>query len=403
MERTTRICNVVARQLGDDSLATDMQAYAGREQTQAKHFILRKYLQALAFKVLRHWDVTYVDGFSGPWKAERKDYGDTSFMIAISVLKDAQELIKQQTGLQRRIRCFFSENDPEAYAQLEAAVRPHHQPAEGFEIETFRGKFEDAVPTIQSFIGDSFPLIFIDPTGWTGYPFAKIAPLFQRQKCEVLINFMYAFVSRFLNHPDEKIIGSLDPILGGPGWQSRLEAGMEAGLAVENLFRSTLKKAGSFDYVVSTRIDKSTDDRPHFFLAYGTKDQAGLKTFRDIEYAALREHARNRSTAKERKRENKTGSANLFADFEADVQEASIETVVVQQKLLAKSHLIHLLEAGPMRFAQVSNVLLQAFMLRETNVKDICVDMNRSNTIANTWGSGARKPQADSVIKLIGG
>ncbi|CAN5338885.1 three-Cys-motif partner protein TcmP [soil metagenome] len=380
-----------------------MQPYAGREQTQAKHFILRRYLQALAFKVLRHWNVTYVDGFSGPWKAERKDYADTSFMIAINVLKDAQQLIKEQTGHRRGICCFFSESDPEAYAELEAAVRPHHRPADGFEIQTFCGKFEDAVPTIQSFIGASFPLIFIDPTGWTGYPFAKIAPLFQRDKCEVLINFMYAFVSRFLNHPDEKIIGSLDPILGGPGWQSRLEADMEAGLAVEKLFRSTLQKAGSFDYVVSTRIDKSTEDRPHFFLAYGTKDRAGLKAFRGIEYAALREHARNRSTAKERKREDKTGSADLFADFEADVQEASIESVVAQQKLLAKSHLTHLLKAKPMRFEQVVDVLLQAFMLRETNVKDICVELSRSNAISNTWGSGVRKPRAESVIELIVG
>lgn len=378
-----------------------MQPYAGREQTQAKHFILRRYLQALAFKVLRHWDVTYVDGFSGPWKAEREDYSDTSFMIAINVLKDAQKLIKEQTGHRRRIRCFFSESDLEAYAQLEAAVRPHHRPADGFEIQTFCGKFEDAVPTIQSFIGVSFPLIFIDPTGWTGYPFDKIAPLFQREKCEVLINFMYAFVSRFLNHPDEKIIGSLDPILGGPDWQSRLEANMEPGLAVEKLFRSTLQNAGSFDYVVSTRIDKSTEDRPHFFLAYGTKDRAGLKTFRDIEHAALREHARNRSTAKGRRREDKTGSADLFAAFEADVQEASIEFVVAQQKLFASSHLTNLLQTGPMRFSQVTDALLQAFMLRETNVKDICVDMSRSNTIANTWGNGGRKPRDDSVIQLV--
>ena len=45
--------------------------YSGREQTQAKHFILRRYLQALAFKVLSFQDITYVDGFSGPWKTNR--------------------------------------------------------------------------------------------------------------------------------------------------------------------------------------------------------------------------------------------------------------------------------------------------------------------------------------------
>lgn len=45
-----------------------MNAYIDREQTQAKHFILRGYLQELAYKVLRGWDIAYVDGFSGPWR-----------------------------------------------------------------------------------------------------------------------------------------------------------------------------------------------------------------------------------------------------------------------------------------------------------------------------------------------
>jgi len=382
---------------------SDLSEYAGREQTQAKHFILRKYLQALAFKVLRYWDLTYVDGFSGPWKAEREDYSDTSFMIAIAVLKDAQQKILETTGVRRRIRCFFSESDPAAYRQLESVVRAHHRPDDGFEIATFFGKFEDSVPQIRAFIGNSFPLIFIDPTGWTGYPFDKIGPLFQRGKCEVIINFMYGFISRFLNHPDEKIITSLDPILGGPGWQSRLPSGMSPGAAVEQLFRTTLQSAGAFSHVVSTRIDKSTEDRPHFFLAYATKDRSGLKAFREIEYTALREHARNRSNARERKREDRTQSADLFAGFEANVQEASIDAIVEQQKSEARSYLFDLLASGPMRFGIVVDTLLHRFILRETNVKDICVEMSRSGEIANTWGTGNRKPRDDSPIHLISG
>jgi three-Cys-motif partner protein len=145
--------------------------YSRREQTKAKHFILRRYLQALAFKVLTFQDITYVDGFSGPWETKTENFTDSSFMIAISVLQDAQKQYLGRTGVRRRIRCFFSEIDPGAFAQLEAAVAPFHKPHEGFEINTFCGKFVDAVSEIQTFIGSSFPLIFIDPTGWTGYPF----------------------------------------------------------------------------------------------------------------------------------------------------------------------------------------------------------------------------------------
>ena len=263
--------------------------YFGREQTRAKHFILKSYLQALAFKVLSFSDIAYVDGFSGPWETKTEDFSDSSFMIAIRVLRDAQEQVRERTGRQRLIRYFFSESDPEAYAQLKQAVAEFHQPTRGFEIRTYEGKFEEAVAEIQSFVGASFPLVFIDPTGWKGYPFDKIRPLFTRSKCEVLINFMYDFINRFSYSSDQEIIDSMAPILGGPDWPNRLDADFPRGLAVEKLFRETLKSSGDFRFVVSTKIDKATSERPHFFIAYGTKSADGLKTFRQTEYEALRE------------------------------------------------------------------------------------------------------------------
>lgn len=196
--------------------------YSGREQTKAKHFILKHYLEALAFKVLTFSNITYVDGFSGPWETRTENFSDSSFMIAIDVLRDAQKKIFEREGKRRRIRCFFSESNLASYKQLQAAVAPFHRPDEDFEIKTYQGKFEDAVGEILAFIGTSFPLIFIDPTGWTGYPFDKIKPLFSRPKCEVVINFMYEFVNRFSHSEDEDIIASLNPILGGrvgaAGW-----------------------------------------------------------------------------------------------------------------------------------------------------------------------------------------
>jgi three-Cys-motif partner protein len=204
--------------------------YFGGEQTRAKHFILKSYLQALAFKVLNFADVTYVDGFSGPWETKTGNFSDSSFMIAIAVLKDAQKQTFDRRKIQRRIKCFFSENDPGAYAQLKEPVAQHNQPEQSFEIKTYEGKFEDAVGDIQSFVGTSFPLIFIDPTGWKGYPFDKIKPLFARAKCEVLINFMYDFINRFAHSSDPEIIASMAPILGGADWLNRLDPNLSRGL-----------------------------------------------------------------------------------------------------------------------------------------------------------------------------
>ena len=376
-------------------------AYSGREQTEAKHFILKHYLQALAFKVLRGWDITYIDGFSGPWESRADAFSDTSFMIAIGVLKDAQQRILAVTGRLRRIRCFFSESDQQAYHQLENAVAPHHNPSHAFEIQTHYGKFEDAVPKIKSAIGAAFPLIFIDPTGWTGYPFEKIRTIFDPPKCEVLINFMYDFVNRFVASQDETIIATLNPILGGPGWRSRLDPSLPLGLAVEKLFRETLKQEGRFDYVISTKIDKSTSDRPHFFLAYGTKSAEGLKAFRETEYSALRAYAKNRANAKERKQESRSNIADMFAGHEAVVQESTIDEIVEDQKALATTELLSVLsQDSALNFSDVVISLLQPFMLRETNVKDICVELARAGRIDRTWGGGNRKPQDTDIIRL---
>jgi len=309
--------------------------YSGREQTKAKHFILRRYLQGLAFKVLRFYDITYVDGFSGPWETKTEDFLDSSFMIASQVLEDAQRKIQLQTGRRPKIRCFFSENNRQAYARLAAAIAPFHKPEEDFEIKTYCGEFEDAISEIQTFVGNSFPLIFIDPKGWTGYSLNRIGALFARAKCEVLINFMYDFVNRAASMNDARTISSLDPILGGSGWEARLDPGLPRGRAVEKLFRDNLAAVGNFDFVVSTKIDRPTADRPHFFIVYGTKSRDGLKEFRETEYNALKLNARDRADAKERKREVKTGSADLFSGLDADIQEATIDEIVEEQKALA--------------------------------------------------------------------
>ncbi|WP_187272607.1 three-Cys-motif partner protein TcmP [Methylobacterium sp. WL9] len=377
-------------------------AYHGREQTQTKHYILRNYLQALSFKVLTFTDITYVDGFSGPWETRTEDFSDSSFMIAIRVLKDAQQRYFEATGRRRRIRCYFSETGATAYAQLQRAVAEFNKPEDSFEVRTFNGRFEDAIDDIQEYIGNSLPLIFIDPTGWTGYPLPKIRRLFDRPKAEVLINFMYSFVSRFVNSGQEDTVASLDPILGGPGWRDRLDKNLPRGVAVERLFRESLQSACGFKFVVSTRIDKPTVDMPHFFLAYGTKTYEGLKAFRETEYGAVREQARLRVGAGVRRQEEKTGLVDMFAGWHADVKERGVDDIVTEEMHLAEGRIISFLQArGPTRFQDVAARAMQALMLRETNVKNVCVKLANDGLIENTWGKGTRKPKDNDLIRLL--
>jgi len=163
-----------------------------------------------------------------------------------------------------------------------------------------------------------------------------------------------------------------------------------------------LKSVGNFDFVVSTKIDKATTERPHFFITYGTKSLDGLKVFRQTEYDALRQHEKNRANARERIRKERTNTLDMFAGHQPTVQEATIDELVEEQMELASADLLAALaKSGPRPFSSVLVSLLQAYMLRETNVKDICVNLDKAGKIENTWGSGNRKPRDESLIKLM--
>jgi hypothetical protein len=103
-----------------------------------------------------------------------------------------------------------------------------------------------------------------------------------------------------------------------------------------------------------------------------------------------------------RKRDERANTASLFADFEAAQKEASIDEIVDEQKALATEMLLDMLStaSGGIVFVGIIAALLQAFMLRETNVKDMCVELAKKGKIENTWRTGGRKPTDHTVIKL---
>ena len=71
------------------------QGYVGREQTFVKHYLLKHYFELFTHIVGSRWNsITYIDGFSGPWKTQDSDYKDTSFAIAIQELRNAKTTMR---------------------------------------------------------------------------------------------------------------------------------------------------------------------------------------------------------------------------------------------------------------------------------------------------------------------
>jgi len=68
-----------------------------------------------------------------------------------------------------------------------------------------------------------------------------------------------------------------------------------------------------------------------------------LSTFRETEYKALKQQAADRSAAKERKREEESGSTDMFAGIDAAVQSAGIDDFVAAEQTTAERYLLELI------------------------------------------------------------
>lgn len=381
------------------------ETYFLREQTASKHFILRHYLQGLALITLQGSfpTLTYVDGFSGPWKSRNDDFSDTSFIIAIKVLRDIQWQMKAK-GRNPVVKCFFVEKDTGAFAQLHPTVMKYHSPANGFHVATFHGRFEDAISSIMAF-AQGMTLTFIDPTGWTEYSFDKIKPLLSRANSETLVNFMYDHVSRFTAWDDHKIIESFNGILR-PGWRDRIDRMMPPGVAAEQIFRQEFKKAGGFAHAVSTPIKKASD-RTHFCITYGTRHPKGLEVYRDVEHRALRDHEFRRLESRLAKLEASSGQSSLFGAADLDASR-SFDAQCASEKAAASTWLERWLRergAGA-EFDEVWPLMMEGFMLRKPDVKDVCVELAGRGIVEANWklrGSRVRKPDGGDIIELSSG
>ena len=257
-------------------------AYIGREQTLVKHAVLRTHLSRFAPIVLSYWDsIVYVDCFSGPWNAHTNDLSDTSFAVALDELRKAKD-VQQSKGRAIELRCFFLEKDKYAYAKLKAFA----ESVPDVSIETRNGTLEESVSAIVDFVHKAgtktFPFIFIDPTGWTGFAMDTIAPLLRLEPCEVLINLMTKDIRRFIESPEDQTQASFDRLFGRTGIREGVAGrqGLDRDDYVVDEYRASVAETGHYDYVCATVVLHPERDRTHFHLVYATRLAAESKPSR---------------------------------------------------------------------------------------------------------------------------
>jgi len=182
--------------------------------TQAKHEILKRYLQAW-YPILSKFNgrILYIDGFAGPGEYSNGELG--SPIIAINEAKN------HTLKLNTEILLLFIEAKKDRYEHLKNVISEIDLP-NNIKYEIICNKFDETLISLFDNLNEQEKRIaptfaFIDPFGFSDTPFSVIERLLSYKKCEVLITFMSGFMNRFKGElPKNK---HFDALFGTPDWR----------------------------------------------------------------------------------------------------------------------------------------------------------------------------------------
>ena len=320
------------------------EQYAGREQAYVKHFLLRNYFSDLIHKIASAYDeMVYVDGYSGPWQSVDVSLVDTSFVIALKVMRSAKEAWKKGRGRDVRMHAMLVEKRASAFAELEKI--PAKFP--DINIQPFRGEFVSLVPTLlQKMPAKSFAFAFIDPKGWR-IDIDALAALLRRQNTEILFNFMFDFINRAASMSDPLIVDGLNALIKANGWRERLVAaqGREGRRLADvrkevlvDAFSRTLAQIGGYEFVAETPIFRPLSDRTLYSLIYATRKPPGIEVFRRAQVKTLREQEKVRGNT----RQTKTSGDQMEAFSAAEMTASETEAYLASERTAAELMLLDL-------------------------------------------------------------
>jgi len=398
-------CTSVQSRSIRSKVAVVEEAYVGREQTQIKHLVLRKYLEEWGIKLAmasapgrdRLW---YVDCFAGPWRTQDEARDDISAAIALEVLNNVRRVAAEH-GHNVKVGAVFVELDASRSGDLAEFVE---QARGDVSATVFSSALGDCIDDIRRIIGKDSGFVFVDPTGWKGADMKYIAQLAKPGRRDVLVNFMYDFLNRFkaegqrsLEQRRAWLIEQLEAFFGTQD-ASRL-AKMDEDELVEEYCRN-LKSKCNLRFALSLAVPKPLADRTYFHLVVAGNHRKVVELFRDVESSVIGGRAGAiREDARRRVEQERTGQGSLFSNPEARVR--SFEQRRVDDLARIEDEIRALLENGERTFGEVWPVVMERLHVRLPETKDAATRLYKSGAIEVVgWKARQRKVKDDNLLRL---
>tara|TARA_R110000796_G_scaffold45616_12_gene110290 strand:- start:498 stop:1331 length:834 start_codon:yes stop_codon:yes gene_type:complete len=262
-------------------------------------------------------------------------------------------------------------------------------------ISVFKGPFEGNADSISKEANHAFQLLFVDPTGYTGFPPSALRK-FEGRSSEIIVNFMRSFIERFVSGEHEKREAGLIGLVG----EKRARFLIDTGITIDSVEAEYLKMLRAdlrYKYSAFSPIHHPDRNEIHFHLAYATNHFAGIEVMRSSEFGALSQHDRNRF----KKKQLETGGdlfSNMFEDMEISGPYFKARKRHLDQ---AADVLGRIISQQPkhLAFGDVAALAQQELYLKQSELSDVIVEMAQSGLVHPTWlDRRGRKPNASDMI-----
>lgn len=245
--------------------------------TEAKHVILRKYLNAWLPKLTR-WNgrVVIIDGFAGPGRYSQGEEGSP-----VIVLKAFLEH-SHKAKMNGEVKYLFIEADKDRYDSLVEVVGQIERPRT-VDVVVYNEECEVALDRVLNYLDEresrrAPTFAFIDPFG-VQVPLEMVHRLMAHPKCEVLITFMIGSLHRFISTPEFE--EPTDRLYGCGDWRKALEMTRnERETFLRTLYQRQLEDVVGARYVRFFTM-RDTNNRTIYDLFFATNHPAGIDAMKD--------------------------------------------------------------------------------------------------------------------------
>lgn len=305
----------------------ELEPYQDREHALVKHKLFQSYLERFVMILGRRvTKLAYVDAFAGPWKSQSKDYSDTSFGRAVSVLRSSQLALEKSFNAKPRLRAAFYEKDAVAFSELHSYAIA--QSTSGLSLEARNERFEESVEKISAWIErDEFSFILVDPKGYEGLveP-STLSVLLENPKVELLINYMWQFLNLATGHAGNAAHNANLVKMFGEGFEELLSlppAEKEYALIrryMQRLRDACPRQGGKRLRAISFPIEYADKKGTKYYLVYATHNAVGLSTFAQEMEKASKHQGLLKALVYAGNREKKTNNFDLFSPVQIDTE-----------------------------------------------------------------------------------